>query len=61
MNCYKCNVLSDELLICVPVLREVVCLSLMLTRKAGMEVRRAFKKFVIILGECSSISEQAFI
>lgn len=67
MNCYKCNVLSvlsDELLICfffVPILCKVVCLSLALIRKAGMQVRRAFITFVIILGECSSISKQASI
>lgn len=62
MNCYKCNVLSDELLMCfslVPILCEVVHLSLELTRKPGMQVRRAFIKFAIILGECSSISKQA--
>lgn len=62
MNCYKCNILSDELLICfflVPILCEVVHLSLELTRKPGMQVRRAFIKFAIILGECSSISKQA--
>lgn len=32
-----------------------------LTRKTGMQVRRAFIKFVIILGECSSSSKQASI
>lgn len=61
MNCYKCKILSDELLVCfflVPVLCEVVHLSLELTRKPGMQVRRAFKEFVIILGERSSISKQ---
>lgn len=62
MNCYKCNELSDELLICfslVPILCEVVHLSLALIRKAGMQVRRAFIKFAIVLGQCSSISKQA--
>lgn len=43
----------------VLILCEVVHLSLELTRKAGMQVRRVFIEFVIILGECSSISEGA--
>lgn len=62
MNCYKCNELSDELLICfslVPSLCEVVHLSFVLTRKADMQVRRAFIKFAVILGQCSSINKQA--